>query len=52
MEITTEAGYIILQQAMSKGHHTIKGIPSDKAAKMVDMFKAIGTIATKVDEAA
>ena len=50
--ITTETGNIVLQRAMSKGHHTINGIPSDKAAKMIDMFKEIGTIATMVNKAA
>ena len=48
----SEAGSIILQRAMSKGHRTIKGIPSDKASRMIKMFNQIGTLATKIDEAA
>lgn len=52
MGITSEAGSIILQRAMSKGHRTIKGIPSDKASRMIKMFNQIGTLATKIDEAA
>ena len=49
LEMPSESGNNLLRQALSKGHCTIKGIPSEKAAKMITEFKRIGTIAAKID---
>lgn len=52
LEIPPEAGNILLRQALSKGRRTIKGIPTDKASKMITEFKRIGTMASKIDDVA
>ncbi len=47
----SEEGDRLLNRAMTSGNRKIRGIPSDKATKMIARFKQIGTIATKIDDA-
>lgn len=52
LDMPTEAGNILLSQALSRDHRMIKGIPSNKASKMIAKFKQIGTIAAMIDDVA
>jgi len=50
--IPLEAGGIMLRNALSSNHRTIKGIPSDRAKKMMAKFRQIGTLARMIEDAA
>lgn len=52
LDMPKEVGDILLRQALSRGHHTIRGIPGDKASEMLAKFKQIGTIATIIEDVA
>ena len=50
MGVSYEMGEKILQQTLSKRIHKIRGIPREKAEKMIERLKQVGTVAIVVDD--